>query len=301
MASTISNINIAKVDERVVGALRDVLPALSAFSYRCATANEIINNTVRVPLATDPSVATKTPGTKATGTGGLAGVDVTLDTPKAAGWDVKEGEMPRSLLENYWIDKIAGSVYALASYLIADALSLVTAANYGNVELTDKLTVAPGSFDSESIGKLYGIAKTKIKQREMSFGMNATYAGSLIGNSMLALIQSQSGRAPIETGIIPPLVGIPAWVYPGFPDNSQNLGGAVFGRAAIALALAQPDPLMEAGEGDIIDQRMITEPDSGLTVMYRASGGAGGLLSGECWFFYGKAKGQDAIVRLVSN
>jgi hypothetical protein len=96
------------------------------------------------------------------------------------------------------------------------------------------------------------------------------------------------------------LIGMNTWAYPSFPANGENLGGAVFGQAAILAAVGYPEALMGPGEGNIRDRRVITDPDSGLSVLYTEKADAGGTLTGECQLYYAVAKGQDAAVRLVS-
>lgn len=88
--------------------------------------------------------------------------------------------------------------------------------------------------------------------------------------------------------------------YEDFPSNSENLLGAVIGSGALAVAIARPGFFLQSGEGDIIDRRVITDPDSGLSCMYTSKASAGGTLSGEVALLFGVAKAQDAVVRVVS-
>jgi hypothetical protein len=74
----------------------------------------------------------------------------------------------------------------------------------------------------------------------------------------------------------------------------------VVGQAAIAIGIAQPSPLMASGEGNIVERRIISEPDSGLSVMLTVKADAGGTVSGEVALLFGVAKGQDSAVRLLS-
>ena len=300
MASTISTINQSLVDQRVVAALRYVLPMLRSFSLGISTTPLILDNKVYVPIATDPTVGTKTRGTFQTGTGTLAGTLVTVDTPIAAGWDATEGTMPANLFAQYWADKSAGAVYGLAKTVIDAALALITQANFGNTEGTDKLTVAPADFGANDLGLLWQYAATKIKQRVSSLGLNAAYAGAIMGETNLASIFSNTGTNFLASGVLPQLIGMNTWAYPAFPANSQNLGGAVFGQAALLVAVGTPDELMSAGDGNIGERRIITDPDSGISVLYTQKQDAGGTVSGECQLYYGVAAGQDAVVRLVT-
>jgi hypothetical protein len=304
MGSTITNINWARVDQKVGAALRYGLPARELFSMRALTLEEaqsIENDVVRVPLATDPTLAVKTLGTAATGTGSLVAVDVTLGNPKAAAWDAIEGKMSPSMFLSYWEDKIAGGMYVLAKAVLDAGLALVTASNYGNEEGTDKLTVAPADFGQSDLGLLWEYGAKKIKQRSRALMLNAAYAGQLIGNSNLMTIFAQaSGTNPVETGVLPRLIGHQTAAYPDMPSNSENLGGAVFGQAAIALACAPLAPLADAGQGDIVDRRVITHAETGFSALYTMTAAGGGTIKGELNLMYGASKGQDAVVRIVS-
>jgi hypothetical protein len=300
MASTISNVNQALVDERVVGALRYVLPMLNAFSIGISDGPVTLNDKVYVPIATDPTKGTKTPGTMAAGSGTLAGTLVTVDTPEQATWDATEGNMPARLFPEYWANKASGAVYVLAKSVIDAGLALLTATNFGNAEGVDKLTVAPADFGANDLGKLWQYAATKIKQRVKSLGLNAPFAGALMGEANLAQIFSNTGQNFLSSGVLPQLIGMNTWAYPEFPANSENLGGAVFGQAAILAAIGYPEPLFAAGDGNISGRRVITDPESGISVLYTEKADAGGTITGECQLYYGVEKGQDAAVLLKS-
>jgi hypothetical protein len=232
--------------------------------------------------------------------GSVTGTQVQLANPLAAAWDAKEGQVSRKLFPAYWADKAAGAVYAVAKSVVDAALALVTSSNYGDTEGTDKLTCAAADFGQSDLAKVWEIAEGKIKQRQRSFGMGPSLAGSIFGDSNLGLILTTGGSNFMQTGVVPGLLGMPGWCYGAFPSNSQNLLGAVFGKAAICAAVAPVDELISAGEGDVVDRRMITEPDSGLTCLYTMTKSGGGLVWGEVAVLYGVAKGQDAVVRVVS-
>jgi hypothetical protein len=299
MASTISNINQALVDQRIVEALRQVLPLFSIFSFIIEEGDRIVNDVVRVPIALDPSVGDKTAGTFKSTDGSLTGTNVTYNKFRAAGWDATEAELRASMMAAYWADKAAGAVYGVAKDVIDTALALVTATNYGNTA-ADKLVVAPASFAQEDMGLLWEKAQTKIKRQEKTFLMNSSYAGALLGQSTLGLVFATAGNNFIETGKIPNLMGLNVAHYGDMPSNSENLGGAVIGKAAIAAAIARPGFFLNAGDGNIVERRIISDTDSGLSAMYTVKADAGGTMSGEVAMLFGVAKGQDSVVRLLT-
>jgi len=300
MASTIATVNQALVEQQVVSALRNVLPMFDSFSMRFSRTGMIQNDTLYVPVGTDPTAGTKTLGTIVTGTGTVAGTSISLSTAIGAGWDAKEGEISASLFEKYWADKAAGAVYGVAKTIVDAALALVTAANYGNAAGTDKIVVAPGDFGQSDLALLWAAAETKKIGRQRSFGMNPAYAAALLGESNLGLIFANTGTNFVQSGVVPQLMGMSAWCYGAFPSNSENLGGAIFGKSAIGGAVAPVDQLAQSGEGDIADRYIITEPNSGLSALYTMVADGGGIVKGEVAVLYGVAKIQDAIVRLAS-
>jgi hypothetical protein len=299
MASTISGINVALVDQKIHEALKQVLPMLKAFSYVIEQDDRIQNDTVQVPLATDPSVGTKTAGTFVAADGALSSATVTYNKFRAAGWDATESLMRGSLLAQYWADKAAGAVYGVAKDIIDTALALVTKANYNDGD-GDKLVVAPADFGQDDAALLWSKATTKIKRQAKVFMMNTPYAAQLFGNSNLALIYASAGNNFLQSGQLPQFLDLNQMHYADMPANSENLGGAIFGRAAIAVGIARPGFFLQSGEGDIVERRIITEPDSGLSAMYTVKASAGGTISGEVAALFGVAKAQDAVVRLVS-
>ena len=64
---------------------------------------------------------------------------------------------------------------------------------------------------------------------------------------------------------------------------------------------AEPDRIRQAlgaaGEGAVSESRVIMDPDSGISVLYKSTIEVGGAVKGECSILYGVAKGQNAAVR----
>lgn len=301
MASTIAGINEALVDEKIHEALKHVIPVLGAFSYVIEEDDRIIGDTTNVPLATDPTVATKTAGTLVSATGALAAATVTYNRFRGAGWDATEATMRASLLEQYWADKAAGAVYGVAKDLIDAALGLVTAANYDNVEGVDKLTVAPSDFDQASMAELWAIANNKIKRQSKTAILNTTFASAVFADSNLALIYGSAQDNYLSQGQLPRFLDLNQMHYADLPDNTEDLGGVVIGRAAIAIGIARPGFFLNSGEGDIVDRRIITDADSGISCMYTITASGGGKLNGEVALLSGIVKAQNSAVRLVAG
>jgi hypothetical protein len=90
-------------------------------------------------------------------------------------------------------------------------------------------------------------------------------------------------------------------MYNAFPANSENLASAIVGKAALLCAVAPPQALSSAGEGAVAESRIITDPDSGISCLYKSTATHGGNVAGECSLLYGVAKGQNAAVRHVTS
>lgn len=297
MATTVATINQSLVDNAVVQALREMKPMLSAFSYRPTVEGKIKSDVVYVPIETDPTAQSKTAGTAVTSNGTLAGTSVTLSNHYAAGWTFNEGEVPASLFGASWAGKIAGGIHALGKQIIDAALALVTASNYSDVEGTDKLTVAVADFGLSDLTTLWQYAIAKIKGQKLSFGMNPAVAGAIFGESVIATAFAYSGTNFVQTGQIPQLLGMNTWMYNSFPANSENLASAIFGKGAILACTAPVEALVDSGDGEIAERRIITDPETGIAVLYTMGVTGGGAISGEVQVLYGVAKGQNAIVR----
>jgi hypothetical protein len=141
----------------------------------------------------------------------------------------------------------------------------------------------------------------KIRQRQKTLGLNAAFAAGLFGQSNLALVYATSGTNFMGSGQVPSVLGMPTWVYGAFPANSEALAGAIIGKGAILVGTAPQSPLMGAGDGNIIERRIITDPESGLSVLYTMTGAGAGTVTGEVSLLYGVAKGQDAVVAIRTS
>jgi hypothetical protein len=299
MASTITNINTAMVDQRVIEAIRSALPSLNAFSFQVSEQECVKNNVVRVAVSTDPTVGDKTSGTMKTSDGTLVAVDVTLDKFRAAGWDAKEGEIGPSLFASYWADKAAGAAYSVAKDVVDTALGLITLANYGD-GAGDKLAVAAADFGQSDMAQLWEKGVGKAKRQSRLIMLNTSYSAALFGDAALAAIFANAGTNFVATGMLPTFIGMNTMHYDDFPANGQNLGGMVIGKAAIAVAMARPAELLASGDGDIMERRVITDTASGISLLLTTTGSGGGTIAGEVALLFGVKKAQDSIVRLVT-
>ena len=300
MATTLSNLNQARIEMAIQQALKNALVPLNAFSIGLSTDGMIKDDVIRVPVTVDPTAQNKTLGTATTDDGSITGVNVTLNTPKEAAFKLIEGQVSSSQLQPYAEGLAAGAVYSISKAVLDAAFALITAANYGDTA-ADKIIVAPGDFGQADLGELFKLAETKKLGRMRSLVLNAQYAGALIGESNLGLILATLGDQALKTAVLPPLLGMTSYMYSALPSNSENLWGAVIDKTSIGVAVSPIEQLVTAGEGDVMINTRVTEPESGITVNYKMVGnGDGGYVKGIVSVLYGVAKVQNAIIRGVS-
>jgi len=296
MATTLTNLDQAKIELSIQAALKNALVPISAFSLGVSTEGMNKDDVIKVPVLTDPTSQSKTLGTAITVNGTVTGVSVTLDTPIQAGFEMVEGTVNPAQAQAYAEGLATGATFSICKAIVDAAFGLVTNANYAT-----KVTVPVADFGQKDIGDLFAAAEAKKLGRQRSLILNGPYAGSLIGESSLGLILATLGDQALKTASLPPLMGMTSYLYSGLPSNSENLGGMVIDKTAIAIAISPVNNLLGSGDGDVMGQSLITDPDSGITVGYRMVGdGDGGKFKVLITAMYGVAKVQDAIVRLVT-
>jgi hypothetical protein len=296
MATTYSNLNIAAIEASIQAALKNALIPVSAFSSEFATDGMIVDDVMRVPVVGAPTAQVKTPGTAITDDGSLTGVNVTLDTPKQVAFKLIEGKVRPERMQETANAFAAEATYAMAKAILDAAFALVTATNYAT-----KHTCAAADFGQNDLGLLFKLAEDKKLGRQRSLILNGQYAGSLLGESSLGLILATMGDSALKTAALPPLMGMTSYCYSGLPTNSENLGGVVIDKRAIAIGVAPLSDLVNPGEGDTMESLIVTETEIGISVHFRmVANGDGGYKKGLITAVFGVAKIQDAAVRLVS-
>lgn len=296
MATTLTNMNETLIVSQIIAALKNALIPVNAVSFGVDTVGRVKDDVLRVPVITDPSAQTKTPGTGLTSDGAAATTSVTLSTLKEAKWQLNEAEVNASRASQVFAALAQGAAYSLAKTVLDAICALVTNANFAS-----KHTVPSGDFGQNDIGELFRLAEVAKLGRDRSMVLNAAYAAALFGNSNLALILATQGNNIITTGTLPPLLGMVNYVYSALPDNSENLGGFVADKTAIAAGIAPPEPLADAGEGNLTSSEIITDPESTVSALYKRWYDAdAGTVYGSLSVLYGVSKVNASIVRIVS-
>lgn len=301
MATTLTNMIETTIVSQIIAALKNALIPINAFSFEVDTAGKIQNDVLRVPVVTDATAQSKTPGTGLTSNGSLATTTVTLSNLYEAKWQLNEAQVNPSRAEAVFAALAAGAGYGIAKQVIDAALALVTASNYGSTAGEDVLTVAAADFGQNDLGELLKCAEAKKLGRDRSLVLNASYAGALIGESNLGLILATLGEQALKTAVLPPLLGMQTYMYSALPTNSENLGGFVCDKTAIAVGMAPPELLAAPGQGNLIAAEIISDADGKVSALYKRWYDAdAGTVYGSIAVLYGVAKINDSVVRIVS-
>ena len=302
MATTFTGLSEAQIDDVIIGAIQAMLPYFRAFSTQLDHPEGLVKgNSYIVPIIGNVTVADKTPGTLAGASGGVTGVPVEVDSFKAASFEAVEGVIPARLMATWWPEQIKEAALAVAQSCVDGALGLVTAANYGSGS-GDVVTEALADFDIDTLGDIRAKAKAKLKNVPGAFLCGPAIASKLVTMQQIVLaLAIADDRNSIADGKIPGgMLGYDAYEYADFPGNSENLVAAVIGRSAIAVAAGAPEQLITSGQGEVAYRRIVEEPDSGLSLQYTEAVFAGGKVTAELGLLFGVAKGQNAVVRLVT-
>jgi hypothetical protein len=303
MATTLTTIvDDVLVIDAIQGALKNALVALDAFSLGISVEGKAQNDVIRVPVITGAATYAKTPGTASTPYGTVTGTSITLSGYREASWQLNEGEVSAKNASVMFAALAAQRTHDLAQYIIDLVISDVTAAHFGTDE-EDVLTVAEGDFGQADLGLLWKKCETKKMGRDRSVILNAAYTGALIGDSNLGLILATLGKDALATAKLPPLMGFNMYNYSGLTSpTGENLTGFACDKAAIGVALAPPEALVAAGEGNKISDTIITDPESKIVCRYiRMADADGGYHKGRVEVLIGHDKIQDSVVRIRSG
>jgi hypothetical protein len=299
MASTYTTLNDATVLDAVVSALKDDLVPVNAFSTATDLGQKAVNDSVVVPVIGTYTATARTAGSTVTASGADAGTSVTLDQFYAAKWTVADGQIPQHLVATTFAQRAVNATHAVAKSVLDAAVALIIGSNYGTAD-GDKLVTAAADFGMSDLGLLYQKAKVKNLGAELALVLNAAYAGQLLGNSTLGLILATKGSDALMSGQVPPLMGMQTFVYPNM-GTTENLGGFVCDKSAIAVAMAAPSRATSGLSGDLEYYEIATDPDGSVVLEYKRWYDADtGVMAGQVSALYGVAKINNALVRLLS-
>ena len=152
----------------------------------------------------------------------------------------------------------------LASDVLADILSAVTAAHYSGVGFTG----AASTFDLSSVATIKEAAKTWSGRRSLI--LDSAYDGALLKDGLLIANPNLSGANVVEGAVTPRLMGFDYYECPTIPDNSENLVGMAVHPSAMAIAFAPIVPNVEVAAHTVYSR--VTDEQTGISIEFRRWG-----------------------------
>ena len=156
----------------------------------------------------------------------------------------------------------------LANDVLTDIFGVITAANFGETSIS---ALAASAFDLDealSLRRLCSEANWPSDPR--SLVLDGTFYENLLKDTRLGNMNYGSTAAARE-GEVQRVAGFDVREVPLLPDNSENLAGMAVFPSAIMVAFSpiEPHPTLRK---TLVEYQVITDPDTGLSLEYRAFG-----------------------------
>ncbi len=186
---------------------------------------------------------------------------VAINRHKYVSWGLKDIDMFSAAgltMEAFAIQK--GN--ALADVVIADVLSLVTSANFGNAAFTG----AASSFDLDAVADLQQVAEDAHWPDGLrNLVLNSTYYTNVAKDNTFQDAAAAGSTSTRETGKLPPIYGFTPYRAGVLPANGEKLVGFINIPSAIAVAMRYLAPRRPER---YIATRSLVDP-SGITMGFR--------------------------------
>jgi hypothetical protein len=186
----------------------------------------------------------------------------------------------------------------LAADVTADILSVVTNDNYG-AAIADSTADA---WDTDSIADV----GTKLSQANWPtvgrfMVLDSTFCGNLRKDPALKFAYASGSTTTLREGLIGNVSGFDTAEVPNFPSNGENLRGITATPFGILVANCPVSPTEEV-KTLLSDYRVVTDPQTGLTLTYRAWGSPDfDLAKRIIEFSYGYAKGDPLQLKRITD
>jgi hypothetical protein len=299
MATSIVGFNDVRLTQKMIGALKGKLISANAVSFQpdlgANNAGLTKGDIIRVPVMGAATATTRVLGAAGASGGSGTVVPITLADPLSAQWDTIDGATKHGTFEALAIEH----TYALAKSALDAIFAVVTATNFGDTA-ADKLTCALADFSIDQLGLAQALAIAKNIGDDKSLVLNGSYASKLVTSGALGLILATNGNDSIKTGILPPLMGMSCYMYSGLSENAESLVGLITGKSAIAAGIAPVMSQAQAGQGDLVFEQILVDPETGIGMTYRVWYKADeGKMFGRVELMLTAVKVQNALIRIV--
>lgn len=185
----------------------------------------------------------------------------------------------------------------LASDIVADVLSVITAANYGAAAITK----AAALFDSDDLAVLK-LACKLWPEAGRGLILDSAYDAALLKDAAFKHALNAASDSAIKEGrLFPRVFGFNYTENPTIPANGENLVGFAVFASAILVAFAPVPPVAEVRNAGTTYQ-LVVDPQSGASLEYRTFGNVvldSATHTIESSFGWAKGNG-NALKRIVS-
>lgn len=299
MANTNTNISKELIQVEILPALQLGLVPLDVMSFKSVADKPLYyGDTVRVPVTSARTAGTFA-GNWETGDSTTTGTDVTIGKPifTAAYIDPTE-EMPTA---SRLLALAKECAYGTAKKVLQDVLALYVEANIGS-GAGDESVILASAYDTDDQADMRKKLWDKGVQSNIAAIHDLSYATSLFKDAALK-DKSASGSSILQTGELPPILGMRQLYTDAFPTavTNQNTGVIFTGPTTAAVAMGVPgDPTGLEGPAGI-RTTVATDPDTGLSLSFRQwVNSATGFHWVSVYVMKGQSFIQDAAVRVVS-
>lgn len=303
-----SELNLNEILDSAIDAFKRAILPLTMFSTVFRNVQLMGTNKVEVPYYPIQGTTSKDFSSSydfSTGAGSnTSKKEITVNKRKYQPLAFTSSEIARTPILNVQkLGELKGQ--KLAYDVIQDILSVVTASAFGSAVFTG----ASSGFDSDDIVDIAtacsnnSVGGVPCPWPEIGRGLllNPTYFGALMKDNAFKQAYSYGSAQVVQQGRLPEAFGFAMAQSAAIPANGENLVGFATYMSAI-LAAFSPIAPTPAVQSQLTDYRVVTDPDTGISIEYRVWGDADSDTEKrviEC--NYGYAAGEaTAIKRIVS-
>jgi hypothetical protein len=306
MANTLTNLTNTILAQKALEAFVKKMTAIRVFANNFSADAVQRGDKVKVAFVNSASAAYDFAGSYTVQDASAEGKDISINKRKVVSWGLTTQELstqPQISLERFARQK--GN--ALATAVLQDIWSLITAANYGSSAYSqgsggDVITVTAANFDPTEVTQILEAADTKDwPDDERGLVLSPAYYANLFNDSGVIGTLGVGNGSNLASGRVRELLDFDIHKSNVIPANGENLTGFACHPDAILVAMRSLIPEQNVANRPSVQP--LTDPESGMTIVMREwfdpdSDTTKRIL--ECHYGYLKGNG-NAIIRIKSS
>ena len=268
MSNTFTAINVTKVMDDVIGALKMGLTPLDVFSLGVGSGPQEKNEVVTVPIITSRDALSNATNYE-NGNTTVVGKQVNLDTNISCSWHITALEASKQGTDSFAKAGVEAA-YAVAEAALLKAFNLVVRASYTNAESV----VAAADMDSDAVFDLRNTVRNTLAWRsnqDPALVLDGSYYANL-GKDPAVKDLSASGAGTAQSGVVARHAGFDIYETGVLASASTAYGATEYVRGFAclpqAMALAVRPPAVVGSAVYDVNENII-DPDSALSMNYR--------------------------------